>query len=83
MEFIFMAIAFALADAPEQPEPELTVVEEAQRLNAELEELLTHLRSLPAPEEEPLHAENPTQDTATDTAAPPPPDEATAAVSEP
>ena len=53
MEFIFMAIAFALAEAPE-PEPERTVVEEAQQLNIELEELLTHLRSLPAPTQAPV-----------------------------
>ena len=51
MEFIFMAIAFALADAEE---PERTVVEEAQQLNIELEELLTHLRSLPAPTQAPV-----------------------------
>ena len=51
MEFIFMAIAFALAAAEE---PERTVVEEAQQLNIELEELLTHLRSLPAPTQAPV-----------------------------
>ena len=51
MEFIFMAIAFALADAEE---PERTVVEEAQQLNIELEELLTHLRSVPAPTQAPV-----------------------------
>ena len=51
MEFIFMAIAFALADAEE---PERTVVEEAQQLNIELEELLTPLRSLPAPTQAPV-----------------------------
>ena len=51
MEFIFMAIAFALADAEE---PERTVVEDAQQLKIELEELLTHLRSLPAPTQAPV-----------------------------
>ena len=50
-EFLFVAIAFALADAEE---PERTVVEEAHQLNLELEELLTHLRSLPAPTQAPV-----------------------------
>jgi hypothetical protein len=58
MELLLLALALALAE-----EPERGVVEEAQQLNVELEELLIHLRSLPAPA--------PTQDIESDETEPP------------
>lgn len=66
MELLLLALALALAE-----EPERGVVEEAQQLNVELEELLIHLRSLPAPESQAQDIEQPDETaTPTDTATP-------------
>ena len=69
MELLRLALALAVAE-----EPERSAVEEAQQLNVELEELLTHLRSLPAPESQAqdieLDATSSETLTPTDTAAP-------------
>ena len=55
MEVFLVALTLAFADEP-MPAPDRSVVEEAQQFNTELEELLDHLRSLPAPVEETVDA---------------------------
>ena len=66
MELLLLALALALA---EEPEPERTAVEEARQLNAELEQLLAHLQSLPAPEPVDENPAEPQPDTASPDAA--------------
>ena len=64
MELLLLALALAVAE-----EPERTAVEEAQQLNLELDELLAHLQSLPAPEPVDENPTEPQPDTAAPSAA--------------